>query len=272
MVPALTTGRLCAMPQLRLPFRGPPRSRKSRVFPFLRLPTELRLEVYSYLLPSDHVPSEYMNVRLVCRSITAEFDGEIIRDYMKYNAAIASRMGWTFHDEPTCFRQTRIVHISFPPSNGYITGAVSELLTRLIPHIRVAKILLNEENGFKPDEMRGGLLLFMLGNTVSHHFEKTPRLAGCDERGLHAVVVDWTSLFAEWKCFSATNFELCMRMVEWINEKHSDHVTHRFYPQQRRYACDIKGVCFTPKMRGQRKNTSAIYTMFKSLTSRLTRK
>jgi hypothetical protein len=50
---------------------------------FLSLPTELRLQVYGYLLPHQVMPSGCAGLRRTCRRIRAEFDREAFKHFPK---------------------------------------------------------------------------------------------------------------------------------------------------------------------------------------------
>jgi hypothetical protein len=62
---------------------------------FLSLPAELRLQVYSYLLPHQVKPSSYSGLRRTCRQIRAEFDREALKHFPALYQQFPHKLGST---------------------------------------------------------------------------------------------------------------------------------------------------------------------------------
>jgi hypothetical protein len=62
---------------------------------FLSLPAELRLQVYSYLLPHQVKFSSYTGLRRTCRQIRAEFDREVLKHFPVLYQQFSYKLGST---------------------------------------------------------------------------------------------------------------------------------------------------------------------------------
>jgi hypothetical protein len=62
---------------------------------FLSLPAELRLQVYSYLLPHQVKSSSYTGPRRTCRQIRAEFDREVLKHFPALYQQFPYKLGST---------------------------------------------------------------------------------------------------------------------------------------------------------------------------------
>ncbi|KAF2655422.1 hypothetical protein K491DRAFT_716237 [Lophiostoma macrostomum CBS 122681] len=128
--------------------------------PLLYLPSELRLEIYKYLVPTrnrgirdtDFLDGEHCsadNMRLVCRQVTSEFEHELLKDMARYHSFLPALFPCPISVESAhTFRETKYLHISLAsrPSYSYHEDTVamvlaSKLLQNCVPpHIRYLHI------------------------------------------------------------------------------------------------------------------------------------
>ena len=179
------------------------------------LPAELRLHVFSYLLPTICVPSDYKHLRNVSRQIRKEFDHEVLMDISNYhNTIIRSwqpsehlrmKLQWPHLRVLGCeatLVDTQTLRVSFPLPRkhmdyDYWSRAMCFLLHSLIPHVRYLKLYFhdddddsnNEEGSWRPVERS----LFEMATVVSEYYRYRSRNYGwsSDRMGVRKVELFW---------------------------------------------------------------------------------
>ncbi|KAF2113647.1 hypothetical protein BDV96DRAFT_661907 [Lophiotrema nucula] len=115
----------------------------------LRIPLELRIQIYRYLLTHDYIVQGCKNLRLVCHQMKAEVDQEVIRRTNTALSELSTRKIMANEYDliiekistPTTFRETRKIEIEIRVSSGnqagsHASGTIVNVLEKLPPHIR----------------------------------------------------------------------------------------------------------------------------------------
>jgi hypothetical protein len=228
--------------------------------------------VYAYLLPTDNVPSDYTNLRLVCRKVKNEFDEEIVRDITKLFDSIARSCvvdetpRYAILGTPTSFHDTRMLRVFFPSPRNYTVQSLHELLSQFIPHIRELKVQFDNEDD--TDYITGGYhgrdVAYSTGGSmtissfcfvVSEYFRNhtVPMCAQDDLDGVRKVTLDWEGIGtmdserAHWLLGTGR------RNVRWNCNGHPYHVAVHLCPVSRKKKDDYIGMVWEIKTRSVKK-------------------
>ncbi|KAF2113735.1 hypothetical protein BDV96DRAFT_661991 [Lophiotrema nucula] len=151
---------------------------------FLEIPSEIRLHIYSYVLPTALASKEYSNekplrshvlpcdvLRATCKTIKSEIDHEVVKDCAKYvtNLHHGLQQSQTnthpnvWYEEgrarfsiPKTFSETKTLEIAIDMSKGVRYGVRKSERTRLLPsrvfghlssHFRTVRWILSNNTG-----------------------------------------------------------------------------------------------------------------------------
>lgn len=175
------------------------------------LPTELRVRIYTYFVPSNNDGIVFGNLRLVSRLIKDEYDYEVKQDITKYMSLLPARHGAAYPVRiapPQVFRDTQVlrVHLPFKAGSRDISAAkslVKELLTQLIPHIRRLEIcfytetIISDSEGPAPPQNPTTIVRRVCGEVKQYFVNDVTRFynhGSLRNKGICEVLVEWDGL------------------------------------------------------------------------------
>jgi hypothetical protein len=189
-------------------------------FEFLHLPSELRIAIYSHLLPMQCVPSDYKHLRHVSRQIREELDHEVRKNIVTYQNLVARdlesspvirgdvKLQWpplAVLGRDASLLDTQTLRVTFPLPRKHtnpriLEGGLRCLLDTLIPHIRYLNIYFHNDHVFMDESNVTGDSVSSvweeideLSFSVTYYFEYRSQTRGwsSDGEGVRKVELHW---------------------------------------------------------------------------------